>query len=548
MSDILLIQPPIEDFYLTAKRTLPYGLASLAGALRREGFTVSILDSLATRKVKILDWPTDMDYLAPFYARVDTSPFALFHRFRHFGYSYAHIASLARDSGAFLVGISSLFSAYSASALKTAAAVKAVMPEAFIVLGGHHPTALPESVLEHPAVDYVIRGDGENSLPQLARALQSGQPIDAIAGLARRRPGRSLLVRPPAVIKDLDALPVPAFDLVDQDFYSRFGKSSVSLSATRGCPLRCTYCAVNADSHHGFRRRRVDSVMAELKAAGAGAGLGFVDFEDEHLSADRRWFADLLNAVRTQFQGRVPELRAMNGLFAPSLDSALLALMAAAGFRELNLALITTCSEQLRRYNRPDVRAAVDRVLHQAQRLRLSAVVYVIIAGPDQQPQTALEDLLYLAGRGALAGVSVFYPAPGSRDYQWCRQQGLLPHRFGLMRATALPLAHRTDRLQTVTLLRLGRILNFMKHLLDSGQKPPPPSRAVLSAASGGRDRTAAGKMLLAAFLADGVIRGIDQDGCIYEHLSDPDLTRGFLSGLKRTGLRGARSSGFWRF
>jgi hypothetical protein len=52
MPDILLIQPPIQDFYLTAKRTMPYGLACIAGALRQAGFSVAILDALATAKTR----------------------------------------------------------------------------------------------------------------------------------------------------------------------------------------------------------------------------------------------------------------------------------------------------------------------------------------------------------------------------------------------------------------------------------------------------------------------------------------------------------------
>lgn len=189
MPDILLIQPPIQDFYLTAKRTLPYGLAGIAANLRQEGFSVEILDALATSKNRVIAWPGEMAYLEPFFGRSDRSPFGLFHTFRHFGYSFEHIANQTRRSGAFLIGISSLFSAYSAVALETAAIVKQACPHAFIVLGGHHPTALPEQVIQHPAVDFVLRGDGELGLPLLAKALRQALPLDGIprAGSALRR-------------------------------------------------------------------------------------------------------------------------------------------------------------------------------------------------------------------------------------------------------------------------------------------------------------------------------------------------------------------------
>ena len=170
MPDILLIQPPIRDFYLTAKRTIPYGLACIAGALLAKGYTVAIFDALATQKSKMLDWPSEMVYLEKYYGHADVSPFALFHRYRHFGYSFEHIGKIARESEAFLVGISSLFTAYQNEALKTAEIVKKWHPNTQVVLGGHHPTSFTKIVMASKAVEYILRGEGLDSLPLLAKA------------------------------------------------------------------------------------------------------------------------------------------------------------------------------------------------------------------------------------------------------------------------------------------------------------------------------------------------------------------------------------------
>mgnify|MGYP001082245870 CR=1 FL=1 len=67
MPDILLIQPPIRDFYLTLKRTTPYGLAGIAAVLLQKGFSVEILDALATRRVKNIELPPVLNYLKTFY-------------------------------------------------------------------------------------------------------------------------------------------------------------------------------------------------------------------------------------------------------------------------------------------------------------------------------------------------------------------------------------------------------------------------------------------------------------------------------------------------
>jgi anaerobic magnesium-protoporphyrin IX monomethyl ester cyclase len=539
MPDILLIQPPIRDFYLTAKRTLPYGLASIAASLRRAGFTVSICDGLATAKSRPIPWPDEMDYLLSYYGRSDRSPFGLFHQFRHFGYSLEHIAGQARHSGAFLIGISSLFSAYSDMALSTAAAVRKACPDACIVLGGHHPTALPEAVMSHASVDLVLRGDGEVGMPLLARALRDGTDLDGVPGLVRRRSDGGLAVRPPVVADDLDRLPVAALDLIQWRHYQRSGLGSLSLAASRGCPLRCTYCAVNAASHHGFRRRSVASVVAELSAAFRIRPMGFIDFEDEHLCADKPWVMALMGQIARRFGRWRPELRAMNGLYAPTLDADVLESMQTAGFKTLNLALITTSASQLKRFARPDTVSDLDRVLYLARGLGLKAVVYLIIAAPGQDPHESVVDLLYLARKRAIAGLSVFYPAPGSSDFRWCRKQGLLPTTLGQMRATALPVAHETDRRQAVTLLRLGRILNFMKSILDLDHRLPPPAKPPRQT-DPRTDRITIGRQLLAAFFRDGKIYGIDVDGRLYDHCTDPALTHAFLKGLNHATLQGS--------
>ncbi|WP_428617705.1 AMP-binding protein, partial [Shewanella sp.] len=85
-------------------------------------------------------------------------------------------------------------------------------------------------------------------------------------------------------------------------------------------------------------------------------------------------------------------------------------------------------------------------VLFLAHELALKVVVYLIVGGPGQDPYESVADLVFLAARRVLAGVSVFYPAPGSSDYRWCQGHDLLPPAFGLMRATAIPLAHITER------------------------------------------------------------------------------------------------------
>jgi len=543
MPDILLIQPPIQDFYLTRKRTVPYGLTCLAGALEEAGFSVAIFDALATDKSKPLTRPEQMGFLDPYYGEPDVSPFALFHQYRHFGYSYQHIERIIRESGAFLVGVSSLFTAYSNAAEKVAAIVKAVDPDITVVVGGHHPTALPDVAMLNKSVDYVIRGEAEESLTALAAAVKTGCSPAGIPGLVRRLPDGRLQSSKPAWLHDLDAVALPASQLVKHRYYQRGPRGAAVIVASRGCPLQCSYCACGADSGLPYRKRSIDSIMREIDRQVRAHDIGFIDFEDENLSMDRRWFLDLMAAVKRRCADRNIELRAMNGLYPPALDDAMVRAMRAAGFKSLNLALGTTAAEQLKRFKRKDVRPSFETALHAARRHDLTAVGYIIVGAPDQSAKDSLADLLYLAGQRVLAGVSVYYPAPGSRDYRQCQKRALLPAGFDLMRATTLPLDQKTSRLESVTLLRLGRILNFLKSLRDQGLPATPRHIEASGDLTAGANRTAVGIWLLQEFFRSGTIRGLTPEGRVFTHKTATELVRMFRDGIQDMDIRGVMSS-----
>ena len=541
MVDILLIQPPIRDFYLTAKRTIPYGLASIAAGLIEAGFSVEIFDALATPKSRVVDRPAEMSYLQPYYGQSDQSPFALFHHYRHFGYSYDTVGQQVKKTRPFLVGISSLFSAYAQEAVNTAQIVKHNHPDCRIVLGGHHPTALPERVMESPAVDFVMRGEGEVSMTLLATALQNGSSFEGIPGLVHRKEDGSLHVSEPVSMPTPDDYPLPATHLLNHRYYRRNKKPTAVIVASRGCPMKCTYCAVGASSPFNHRRKSVESVMSEIESSVTLYNTGFIDFEDENLSLDRKWFLQLLNQISRRFKGHPLELRAMNGLLPSSLDEQIIGAMKAAGFKTLNLSLGTTSSAQLKRFQRPDVRKAFERALYLAEIHELQAVGYIIIGAPFQKAADSLNDILYLAERRVLVGTSVFYPAPGSRDYARCAAMGMLPKDFSGMRSSALPISHTTTRKETITLLRLGRIVNFMKHLIDHGQAIPDPSPAA-DRIENPQHREAAGKQLLQFFLYDGIIRGVNSNGEVFEHDTSPQLSNQFLAALNSNRIRGCEN------
>ena len=148
-----------------------------------------------------------------------------------------------------------------------------------VILGGAHPTALPEEALAH--ADCVVRGEGELTLPEL---LASGH----IEGIVEARPP-----------EDLDALPLPSRHLLDLDFYASSGDElagyslrTLGIITSRGCPYHCRFC-VNSKREAALRFHGPDRVIQELRDLVARYGIESVAFYDELIASDPARFQEV---------------------------------------------------------------------------------------------------------------------------------------------------------------------------------------------------------------------------------------------------------------
>lgn len=104
-----------------------------------------------------------------------------------------------------------------------------------------------DKYLDH-GVDYVVRGEGEETLAELLEHLRESKDPSRIAGIAFRQQQQTIVTQARAVIRDLDTLPMPAWDLIDiapykNTWIKRHGYFSLNLATTRGCPFKCNWCA-----------------------------------------------------------------------------------------------------------------------------------------------------------------------------------------------------------------------------------------------------------------------------------------------------------------
>jgi radical SAM superfamily enzyme YgiQ (UPF0313 family) len=193
--------------YASREASPPLALIAIAGPLVREGYRVEIVDSAI-----------EPNFVEEILSRLD---------------------------GAICLGISLITGPMIRDTLAVGRAVRARYPRLPIVLGGWHPSILPEQTLQADFVDIVVLRQGEVTFRELVHRLESGDPLDGLQGILFKRDGETVH-GPPRPYTGVAHLPdrMPGYDLIDYDRYERAtGLRWVMYSASHGCPYNCSYCS-----------------------------------------------------------------------------------------------------------------------------------------------------------------------------------------------------------------------------------------------------------------------------------------------------------------
>ncbi|TMA95291.1 MAG: B12-binding domain-containing radical SAM protein [Deltaproteobacteria bacterium] len=459
---VLLIQPPVRDFYDTDVRLQPIGLAYLKAAVRKYLPDIDIIikdyhHGCGRRTIAI---PEELRYLTDYYSAADKSPFSTFHQFYHFGKSFDEIEAEIADLKPDVVGISSLFTPYYREALEIAARVKH-RTAAVVVMGGSHASAAPESLLASPHVDFVIRGEGEKGFVEFLRHLLNQRSLEEVPNLAYKRDSK-ITLNQMADNFPIDDLPVPDLSDFAPSTYTLAGKPMTFMITSRSCPHKCSFCSVHTTFGTNYRRRSLENVLEEIELR-YRQGYRIIDFEDDNLTYYKNTFKELCRRLIARFPNREMEYVAMNGISYLSLDDELLELMFEAGFSQLNLALVSSDKTVRETTKRPHTLDAYVKVVNKAHALGFKMVSYQILGLPNESLESMIQTMAFNARLPVLLGASPFYRIPNSPIAHGLT---LTEEDYVKARLTALAIETKNfSRDEIYTLLVTTRIINFLKGL-----------------------------------------------------------------------------------
>lgn len=378
MAQVLLVRPSTRRYYRTSPvggaitRSPPLNLARLAAALRVRGHEVSVLD-LEVRPLR-------------------------------------HLARALRRLRPDVVGVSFRTPQWN-EAEAIARTVARLHPRALRVAGGPHPSARPRAVVRGGAFHVAVRGEGESTLVRLVERGSS----ESIPGVTR--PGLHSEDAPP--LRDLDALPFPAWDLFDLSHYRRASFVArlppvADLETSRGCPAACVYCSKRVFGH-GFRPMSAERALDEVDAALA-AGFRSFNLVDDAFTTDlHRATAFCEGLIR---RGSPLPWTCTNGLRVAETDRTFFRTARAAGCWLAAFGLETGSDRLLQKIGK---RATVDqarRAVRAAHREGIVTVGYFMLGLPGETEQSLRQTLRFALDLDLdLAKFSLAMPLPGTPLY-----------------------------------------------------------------------------------------------------------------------------------
>lgn len=315
-----------------------------------------------------------------------------------------------------LIGISSITST-APRAYKLASRFRAKgIP---IVMGGVHSTFLPEESLEY--ADYVVRGEGEETIVELVEHLESGTSLKDIRGLSYREDDTFIHNPERPLLKDLDAAPIPDLSVVHN--WKR--KNTIPLATSRGCPFGCRFCSVIQMFGRKYRFKSVDRIIKEIKAV-ASRKVHHIFFIDDNFAANKKQTKVLLKRIiaeniRIEWSAQVrTEI---------TRDTELIDLMVQAGCFGVFVGFESINPRTLELFNK---KQEVDDIVNCIETFK-KASIYIhgmFVLGGDTDDIETIRSTKKFAKRLGIPSVQflMLTPLPGTPVFDELKQQGRLLH------------------------------------------------------------------------------------------------------------------------
>jgi len=307
-----------------------------------------------------------------------------------------------------------------------ASEIKKRNSKASIVLGGFHPSALPEATLRNRNIDFVVRGEGEITFYELAETIKGNKRIEDVAGISYRQDGRIIHNQPRELIKGIDDIPSPARDLLGQNnftrrYYQYLGEKRATVLSSRGCSYDCLCCSSQCVWTRKWRGRSAGNIISEIKELVENYNVNYIDFLDGIFTMNKQRVLDFCAGLSDE------KITIGWGCYVhPStVDRNTLEVMKEAGCQEIYLGIESGSPLILEELHKGSTIEQIKNVLSIAKDISLPVLALFMLGLPGDNYSTikASEDLIDETEPDYVA-FSILTPMPGCNYYKIARRSG----------------------------------------------------------------------------------------------------------------------------
>ena len=332
--------------------------------------------------------------------------------------------------------------------------VKKVTPDTITVVGGPHPSSMPDTIFDSfENLDVGFRGEAEIGFAKFL----DGEDYADIPGLIYKTED-GVRVNIPSLVEDLDDLAMPAWDLIKPEdypesqhgfFYKRFPIAPITM--TRGCPHQCTFCAAYLISGRRIRRRSVDNVLAEIEYLYRERGIREFHVIDDNFTLDQDYAMDFLRRLKVlnlDINWATP-----NGVRMDTLNKDMLKLMKDTGLYLISLGIESGTDRILKLMKKGLNTARIREYVEMIHQANIDIAGFFILGFPTETEEEIIRTVqLSLDLPIIRANYFTYLPFPGTENYKKLESAGELKDvdwdHFCFMNASYVPTGITRSRLK----------------------------------------------------------------------------------------------------
>lgn len=396
----------------------PLGIAYLGAQLLKHGYDVEVLDiMLEGYENEIIQSENSVIY----------------------GLSFEDCKKKIQEINPDAVGISCLFSNRVQEVLQVCEIVKEVSSQIGVILGGQHPSGMPELIL-NKNIDYILAGESDLTLIDFLNKVNNNEDIRTVEGLILEDNNSFIKIDKKNYPK-VEDLPYPAWylfnlekywDISMSDYEVKDGhtKKFMVMITSRGCPHNCYFCTSTLSSGRVFREREIEDVINEIKLYKEKYQIDEVQFWDDNFFVNKKRLKKLLRRLIEEFPGM--SFETPSGTEVNALDDEVIELLAKAGFYKIFLAIESPNEAIQQEYI--DKKVTINKIPQVVQKIKDAGMIAEgsFMVGFPQESKKEIDHTFNIASQFGLDRISfaIVNPLPGTELYDECLEKGLLYDDF----------------------------------------------------------------------------------------------------------------------